>query len=71
MDTKKITSKLRAILNRNDIESDGIVNRKKSSKHESEIEVLLEHVSLLVNDLRFNITATRSELFEIRSILEE
>ena len=42
MNRKQIIAKLRAILNRADIESDGLVNRKLSSKHSSEIEVLLE-----------------------------
>ena len=70
MQHKQIVAKLRAILHRADVESDGLVNRKRSSKHEDEIEVLLEHLSLLVADLRFDATATRRELFEVRSLLE-
>lgn len=70
MDKRDITAKLREILNREDVESDGLVNRKKSTKHECEAEVLLEHVSLLVNDLRFNVEATRRELFQVRALLE-
>lgn len=71
MNPKKIAEKLREILNKADIENDGIVNRKKSIQHENEIEVLLEHVSLLVADLRFDAYASRNELFSIRQLLEE
>lgn len=71
MNKKQITAKLRDILNREDVDTDGLINRKQSSLHESEIEVLLEHLSLLVADLRFNAKATRSELFEVRCLLED
>jgi hypothetical protein len=71
MNKKQIIAKLRAILDRADVDSDGIINRKKSSRHEDEMEVLLEHVSLLVADLRLNVAATRNELFEVRFLLEE
>jgi len=71
MNQKQVIAKLRAILDRADVEADGLVNRKISSQHESEVEVLLEHISLLVADLRFNVTATRNELFEVRCLLEE
>lgn len=66
-----IRSKLRQILSREDINCDGFINRKKSSKHNSEIEVLLEHVSLLVIDSQFEAQATRNELHDVRSLLEE
>jgi len=71
MNRKQILAKLRAILDRADVDSDGMINRKKSSRHEDEMEVLLEHVSLLVTDLRFDVAATRNELFEVRCLLEE
>jgi len=71
MNKKQIIAKLRAILNRADVDSDGVINRKKSSQHEDEMEVLLEHVSLLVTDLRFDVAATRKELFQVRCLLEE
>ncbi len=71
MEKKQIIAKLRAILDRADTDSDGLINRKASSKHNDEIEVLLEHILLLVVDLRFNTEATRRELFKIRYLLEE
>ena len=71
MDNKQVAAKLRAILDRADVESDGLISRKRSSKHTSEIEILLEHVSLLVTDLRFDNAATRNELWQVRDVLEE
>lgn len=71
MEKKEVVAALRKILNREDVDSDSIVNRKKSSKHESDVSVLLQHVSLLVADLRFNVQATRNELFQVRNLLEE
>lgn len=70
MNNKQILAKLRTILSRSDIEPDGVLNRKMSSIHTSETEVLLEHISLLVTDLRFDAEATRRELFEVRALLE-
>lgn len=63
--------KLRKILDRTDLGSDMLMNRKMSSKHNDEIEVLLEHLVLLISDLRFDAEATRRELFEVRCLLEE
>jgi hypothetical protein len=78
MDKKRVAAILSQILARADVESDGLVNRKVSAKHrdtwgkdQADIEVLLSHVSLLVADLRFDIAATRRELFEARRLLEE
>jgi hypothetical protein len=71
MNQKQVIVKLREILDRADIEPDGMINRKKSSQHSGELEVLLEHISLLVTDLRFEVAATRNELFQVRCILEE
>ena len=71
MEKKEIIAALRKILNREDVDSDSIVNRKKSSKHGSDVSVLFQHVELLVADLRFNVQATRNELFQVRNLLEE
>ncbi len=71
MEKKEIIAALRKILDREDVEADGLLNRKKSSKHGSDVSVLLQHVSLLITDLRFNVHATRNELFQVRKILEE
>ena len=71
MNQRQIIIELRKILDRADIDSNGFLNRKRSSKHDSEIEVLLEHLALLISDLRFDTEATRRELFEVRCLLEE
>jgi len=71
MDEKRIAAKLRMILDRDDVDSDGLVNRKRSPQHGSEIEVLLAHVEILVAYLRFDAEATRNELFVARNLLEE
>ncbi len=70
MEKKEIIVALRKILDREDVEADGLLNRKKSSKHDSDVSVLLQHMSLLVTDLRFEVQATRNELFQVRSLLE-
>lgn len=71
MNQKQITAKLRSFLDRADVDSDGIINRKVSSQHESEMQVLLEHVSILITDLRFDAECSRRELFQVRSLLED
>lgn len=71
MNQKQVIVKLRSLLDRADIDSDSIINRKVSSKHDSEIQVLLEHVSLLILDLKFDAEVCRRELFEVRALLEE
>lgn len=71
MNSKQISAKLRKILDRADIDSDGFINRKMSSKHTDEIEILLEHVALLVADSMFDARASKQELFDVRALLEE
>ncbi len=70
MSQKQISDILKAILNKADVGLEQPINRKVSSKHTCEIEVLLEHVSLLIADLRFDAEATRRELFAVRKIIE-
>ena len=71
MDKKQITTELKGILRKADIESDSLITRKMSAKHRDEIEVLLKHISLLVTSLKFDVEATKRELFEVRALLEE
>jgi len=71
MNQKQIISRLKEILSRSDTQSDGPVNRKRSDDHDGEIQILLEHLSLLVTYLKFDLEATRRELFEVRKTLEE
>lgn len=71
MSQKQIEDRLKAILNRADVGLEQPINRKISPKHTCKIEVLLEHVSLMVADLRLDLEATKRELFTVRKILEE
>ncbi len=72
MNQEHIKSILRKILNQEDLElvKEEVLSRKKSQKHDCEIEVLIEHISLLVTDLRFATEASNRELFEARQLLE-
>lgn len=70
MNNKQIATALRKILANEDVESDSVITRKRSAKHQNELEVLLDHVSLLVTYLRFDAKATRRELFSIRRVME-
>lgn len=71
MNTKEIASKLRKILNREDIDTDGLIKRGRSSKHTDDLEVLLGHLAILVADLRLDAEASKRELSIARSLLEE
>lgn len=71
MSQKQIEDRLKAILNKADVGLEQPLNRKISSKHTCKIEVLLEHVSLLVADLRFDAESSKRELFQVRVLLEE
>lgn len=63
--------RLTQILDKMDTDRESIVTRGISRKHEDKIELLIEHVSMVVSDLRFDAEASRRELFEVRKLLEE
>lgn len=70
MKEEEIIDQLRDILANDDIDRDHPITRNTSNKHASSIEVLLQHVAILVADLRFDAECSRRELFEIRDTLE-
>ncbi len=70
MNLKEINDRLRTILDKDDIDKDHPITRNPSSKHGSATQVLLEHLSLLVTDLRFDAECSRRELIEVRNLLE-
>lgn len=70
MTPSKIVKKLQAILDKADIDRDSPITRAKSRKHFSQIEVLLEHVQILVAELRHDAEASKRELFQVRNLLE-
>jgi len=71
MTVNEINRKLRCILQKDDCDRDSIITRCKSVGHESDTEVLIENISILISDLRFNLEATRRELFQAKSLLEK
>lgn len=72
MNQKDIISVLERILDKEDSDpiEEKILSRGVSSKHDGKIELLLEHIRLLVADLRFDAEASRREMFEARKLLE-
>lgn len=68
----KIIELLKRILSKFDFSEQEILpNRKLSIKHESEIEVLIEHLGVYVEYTLLDNQATRSELFYLKSLLED
>jgi len=71
MNSSQIAKRLRVILDELDVERDGLVSRKKSTKHDGDVAVLLDHLAILIADLRFDAEASRREMFELRKLIEE
>lgn len=70
LDTK-VREELRRILRKMDNDPEVLANRKLSIKHQDETEVLLQHVSVMVEYLLFEVQASRSELFDMRKLIED
>ena len=70
MDPGSIVKKLQGILNKADIDRDSPITRAKSVKHSSQVEVLIQHVEILVAELRHDAEASKRELFQVRNLLE-
>jgi hypothetical protein len=74
METKmpkyQIVNELRAILAKLDCESDSLITREPSVKHEDEIELLIQHIRILVEELNHENQSLRNELFDVRKFLE-
>ncbi len=71
MNNKDIQQQLISILEKEDVDVDNILNRKVSDKHESKIHVLLQHVSVLIQDLKHDAESSKREMFQLRDILED
>jgi len=61
---------LREILDKLDCEPDSPITRAKSAKHESEEEVLLQHIRILIENYKHDITSLINENFQMRKLLE-
>jgi len=67
---QQVKKRLLAILDKLDVDRDHPISRQKSPKHNSSLEILLEHVALLVADLRFDNQCLRQEIKAIEDLLE-
>ncbi len=70
-DKIEIEKQLRLILEKEDIDVDNILNRKVSDKHESKIELLMQHLRILIQDLKHDAQSSKNEMFAMRDILED
>jgi len=66
-----VNLELRKLLDGSDIDPDGMLNRKRSREHTSDTQLLLEHLKIYIEDLKFDLFVTRNELFAARKLLEE
>ena len=68
---KEIKCRLKRILQKVGRDPE-ITNQKLSSKHNGdEMELLLEHTSLVVEYLLLDAQASRSELFDMKKLIED
>jgi len=70
MENKDIEKQLMSMLEKEDIDVDNILNRKMSDNHKSKIHVLIQHVSVLIQDLKHDAESSKREMFQLRDILE-
>ncbi len=70
MTQAEIIKKLKKILYKSDIDRDSLITRQTSTKHKNEIELLLEHINILIAELRHDAESSKRELFQIRNLLE-
>lgn len=67
MTKSEINDQLRQILDKEDLGSEGIVNRQRSSQHSDDTQVLLQHLSILVQYLKLDLSASKKELFDLKN----
>lgn len=70
LDTK-VREELKRILRKADNDPEILANRKLSGKHTDETELLLQHVSIMVEYLLFDAQMSRSELFDLKRLINE
>ena len=71
MKEKDIAKSLRSMLDRSDIDRDDPITRKKSTKHTDDVQVLLEHASILVSSLRHEAECCQRELFDLQREIDD
>jgi len=68
----RIAAKLRALLAEQDtgLATDGLLNRKRSADHPDDLDVLIQHLAIVVQYLRMDAAASRREAFALQRILD-
>ncbi len=68
----RIAAQVRALLADQDIDSatDGMLNRKRSAEHQDDLDVLIQHVAIVMQYLRMDAAASRREAFALQRILD-
>ena len=67
-----IAGQLRALLadQDTDLATDGLLNRKRSSDHADDLDVLIQHLAIVMQYLRMEAAASRREAFALQRILD-
>jgi len=68
----RIAGQLRALLSGQDTDlaTDGLLNRKRSADHPDDLDVLVQHVAIVMQYLRMEAAASRREAFALQRILD-
>ena|GEM_PF-2895356 len=68
----RIATKLRALLAEQDtgLATDGTLNRKRSADHSDDVDVLIQHLAIVMQYLRMDAAASRREAFALQRILD-
>ena len=68
----RIAEQLRALLadQDTDLATDGLLNRKRSVDHPDDLDVLIQHVAIVMQYLRMEAAASRREAFALQRILD-
>ena len=68
----RIAGQLRALLadQDTDLATDGLLNRKRSSVHPDDLDVLIQHLAIVMQYLRMDAAASRREAFALQRILD-
>ena len=68
----RIAGQLRALLagQDTDLATDGLLNRKRSLDHADDLDVLIQHLAIVMRYLRMDAAASRREAFALQRILD-
>ena len=68
----RIAEQLRALLagQDTDLATDGLLNRKRSTDHSDDLDLLVQHLAIVMQYLRMEAAASRREAFALQRILD-